>query len=181
MNLATIPGFTEDWFGLPSQQALAALAGSVAAVDGLIVEIGSWEGRSTIALANAAHPRIVHAVDTWQGSPGEVSADMAARRDVFAKFQANVDHYTKGNVEAVVSDWRDFVPTITDPIALCFIDAEHSYREVFDNVTAILPLMVAGGALCGDDAHHPPVRQALDEIFGLDTLLFEATLWVHRG
>lgn len=176
----TVPGFTEDWFGLASQRALAALGESVADVGGLIVEIGSWQGRSTIALANAIHPRDVQAVDTWAGSPGEISEQLAGKRDIFASFTANIAYYTKGNVTPHRMGWREYVPTIGEPVALVFIDAEHTYREVFDAVTAVLPLMAEGGVLCGDDAHHPPIREALEDLFGLDTLEFAATLWIKR-
>lgn len=155
--------FGEAWFSPENQEALAACGRRVAGVDGLIVEVGSWAGRSTVALANAVHPRVVHAVDTWAGSPGEVSADLAAERDVFAQFLANVADLTAGNVEPHRMGWREYIPTITGPVALAFIDAEHTYVEVRDNVTALLPLMAAGGILCGDDAHHPPVIQALNE------------------
>lgn len=183
-TMTILPGFIENWFAAPSQEALANLGRSVVEVDGLIVEIGSWEGRSTIALANAVHPRSVKAVDTWEGSPGEISAELAAKRDVFGRFQANVAHYTKGNVDVYRMGWREWMdrwenfPEVR--FALVFIDAEHTYTEVRDNLLAVLPLMAAGGIICGDDAHHPPIREALDEVFGLDTLDFQATLWIHR-
>jgi len=169
--------FTEDWFSQPSCEALAALAKSVAHVDGIIIEIGSWEGRSTIALANAAYPRKVHAVDTWGGSPGEPSADLAAGRDVHATWVDNVRGGTRRNVVEHRMGWRDFVPTISDPVALAFIDAEHSYREVFDNIEALLPLLADGGVICGDDNHHPPVQQALTELFDPAAVMFHASLW----
>ena len=86
--------FHEDWFGVESCAALADLARRVNGVEGRIVEVGSWEGRSTITLANAAHPRTVHAVDTWRGSPGEVSFELAGERDVFGQFSANIDKFT---------------------------------------------------------------------------------------
>jgi predicted O-methyltransferase YrrM len=173
-----IAGFTEAWFDEQSQQVLAGLARSVADVPGLIVEIGAWEGRSTCALANAVHPRLVHSVDTWHGSPGEISADLAAHRDVFARWQANTTTFTRGNVQAHRMGWREFVPTITDPVALVFIDAEHTFVEVRDNIKAMLPLMSSGGVICGDDAHHPPVLTAALEVLGEVTR--SAALWVYR-
>lgn len=172
------PGFAEEWFGTASQDALAKLG--TQAPDGLIVEVGSWEGRSTIALANAVHPRIVHAVDTWAGSPGEISADLATGRDVFAQWSRNVEHFTAGNVTGHRMGWRDYLPTVEEPIGLAFIDAEHTYEEVRDNITAILPLLAPGGILCGDDAHHPPIRQALCELFDPADVMIEATLWIWR-
>jgi predicted O-methyltransferase YrrM len=170
--------FTEEWFDSLSQDRLATLARSVDNVPGIIVEIGSWEGRSTCVLANAIRPRPVIAVDTWHGSPGEISAELAAKRDVFGQFITNVKVLTGGNVCPVRKGWREFVPTISDPVALCFIDAEHTYTEVRDNIAAILPLMAPGGIICGDDAGHPPVRQAvLEMLHPNDDVLVLGNVW----
>jgi predicted O-methyltransferase YrrM len=170
--------FTEQWFGPESCKGLVALAGLIADVEGEIVEIGSWEGRSTCALANAVHPRVVHAVDHWHGSPGEPSAELAAGRDVFATWAANVAELTAGNVVAHRMGWRDYTPA--DSVAFVFIDAEHSYTEVRDTVNAYLPLMAAGGVICGDDVHHSPVRQALFEVLPALEIYTQATLWSWR-
>lgn len=182
IDMQPVAGFIENWFAEASQAALAACVRSVAHVEGSIVEIGSWEGRSTIAAANAAWPRVVRAVDTWAGSPGEVSAELAAKRDVFARWMTNVGQWTKGNVQSFRMGWRDYVDFgfVEPPVALVFIDAEHTYREVVDTVSTFLPLMAPDGVICGDDAHHPPIRDALDELFGLDRVEFRATMWIHR-
>jgi hypothetical protein len=175
-----VASFHEQWFAEPSQVALSRLVENVADVDGLLVEFGAWEGRSTCAMANAAHPRIVQSVDTWRGSPGEVSEELAGKRDVFAQWLANVAYYTRGNVRAHRMGWRQYMHTIPGQrIALAFIDAEHSYVEVHDNIAALLPHMASGGIICGDDNHHPPIRQALADTLGP----FEeaATLWAWRA
>lgn len=168
--------FREDWFGTHSQNALAHLAGRVADLTGDIIEVGCWEGRSTVALANAVHPETVHAVDTWEGSPGEISADLAADRDVHAQFLANVAELTAGNVEAHRMGWRDFFAGQTRPVKFLHIDAEHTYTEVRDNIEAARPLVVSGGIICGDDNHHPPVAQAVLDTLGPTTKVV-ATLW----
>ena len=67
---------------------------------------------------------------------------------------------TAGNVVAHRMGWREFLPTVSGPVALCFIDAEHTYDEVFDNIVAVLALLAPGGVICGDDWPHPPVLQA---------------------
>ena len=173
----TAAHYTENWFGEESCEALANLYRLVDDLDGDIIEVGSWEGRSTTALANACHPAVVHAVDTWEGSPGEISAALAAQRDVFAQFEKNVRDHTKGNVVAHRMGWRDYFadPASDRPVRLVFIDAEHSYREVADNIAAVLPRMVPGGIICGDDNHHPPVQQAVVDTLGNANLI--ATLW----
>lgn len=170
--------FTEDWFPLESCVALGRLGRSVSRLPGAIVEVGCWEGRSTCALANAIHPEIVHAVDTWDGSPGEISHDLAQTRDVFRVFEHNVRALTHGNVQPHRLGWRDFFDVFDGPCKLVHIDAEHTYREVRDNIEAVLPLIVPGGIICGDDAHHPPVIDAVMDALG--EYEREATLWIWR-
>lgn len=167
--------FTEDWFGEASQQALADLARETNHLCGSVIEIGSWEGRSTIALAKAVAPQTVHAVDTWRGSAGEVSEILAAERDVYATFLANTEGL---NIEPHRQDWRDYLNMPHGPVRFAFIDGLHTYEEVSAQIDALLPLMVSGGILCGDDAHHPPVRQAVLERF--PNAEVTATLWVAR-
>jgi MMP 1-O-methyltransferase len=157
--------FTEDWFSDSACAALAELAKQTNHLDGLVIEIGSWEGKSTCALAKAVAPADVHAVDTWHGSPGEISAELAQERDVFATFRQNVVSLTEGNVVVHVCGWRDYLKDDVGPVRFCFIDAEHTYTEVRDNIAAILPHVVEGGIVCGDDVHHEPVRRAVLEAF----------------
>jgi len=174
----TGPVFTEEWFGEASQQALIDLYGLVEHLDGDIVEVGSWQGRSTVALANAARPAVVHAVDTWRGSPGEISAQLAAERDVYSEFRANIEALTVGNVCAHRCGWRDYFAANDAPLRFVFIDAEHSYQEVYDNLTEALARLVPGGIVCGDDMHHPPVRQAVLDL--LPDAQAIATVWWWR-
>lgn len=168
--------FGEQWFGLESQQALADLYDKVRGLDGDVVEVGCWTGRSTIALANACHPDTLHAVDTWLGSPGEISAELAAQRDVYAQFCRNVENHTAHNVTPHRMGWREYFATQNRPVKFAHIDAEHTFVEVRDNILALRPLMVPGGIICGDDAHHPPIQQAVMETLGPDGGLV-ATLW----
>jgi hypothetical protein len=172
--------FKENWFGPASCVALDKLAKSVLRVSGEIIEVGSWEGRSTCVLANAVWPLNVHAVDTWAGSPSEISEFLASRRDVFADFQRNVVTYTRGNVFPHRMGWREFFDGYTDRVKFCFIDAEHTYDEVKDNIETVLPLMVPGGVICGDDVHHPPVQQAVIDVLG-DAVFVDASLWYWRA
>ena len=169
--------FTENWFSQKSCDALAGLVADAAELSGRIVEIGSWEGRSTVALANGTLEP-VHAVDTWQGSPDEISAVLAAQRDVKATFDRNIAELTRGNVIAHQMGWRQYLAEDRSPIKLLFIDGEHTYLEVRDTIETALPMMVPGGIICGDDNHHPPVQRAVLDALGNADLT--ATLWVHR-
>ena len=53
------------------------------------------------------------------------------------------------------------------------------YREVFDNIEAVRPLLVPGAVLCGDDMAHPPVYEAVKDQLGEFDI--QASLWIWRN
>lgn len=172
--MALTAEYHEQWFSPDSCRVLADLGRC--APDGTIIEIGSWEGCSTVALANATYPRQVHAVDTWRGSPSDDSSAIATVRDIFGQFLTNVTEWTQGNVIPHQMDWRNFLPTVTEPIALVFIDAEHTYAEVAATIAALRPKMTKGGIICGDDVYCSAVTDAVRDILGHYSTA--ASLWI---
>jgi hypothetical protein len=157
-ELSPIPNevtFHENWY--TDEQVLQAVAaiGRVRRLKGAIVEIGCWEGKSTIGLANACFPETLLAVDTWAGNadehPDHPTVQLAKQRDVFAQFLSNVELQTLGNVEPVRRDCHDFLATWTGPIKFVHIDASHDYHSVRRTIEGCLPWLVDGGVLCGDD------------------------------
>ncbi len=146
---------------------IARLARSVAGLPGRVVEIGCWEGRSTVALANACFPDVLVAVDWWRGNTDEGSQTLvavAAARDVHATFAEHVAALTAGNVDVRHQDSAEFLAGWAEPVKFCHLDAGHSYAAVRGQIAALLPLIVTGGILCGDDYHHPPVQRAVAEL-----------------
>ena len=168
--------FTELWYYPQGLEALERHYRTTVGLPGMVVEVGAWEGRSTCHLANVAYPTVVHAVDTWDGSPGEISAELAQERDVYATFVANVETLTAGNVVPYRMGWREWFATHDGPIRFLHIDATHTYAEVRANIEAALPHVVVGGIICGDDAHHEPVISAARDALGPVTI--DASLWV---
>lgn len=159
--------FNDNWFPEPKRYMLTMAMRAVTATDGAIIEVGSWEGRSTIDIANFFYPDSVTAIDHWQGDltdPNSIVTNLAASRDVFATFQSNINAATRGNVVVARMDWRDYI--WDQPIRFIFIDGEHTYDQVRDNIEVVKPLMVPGGVICGDDLAHPPVTQAVADSLG---------------
>ena len=171
--------FGEMWFTDSSCKTVAALVRETNHLTGRVIEIGSWCGRSTVHIAHAAYPQHVHCVDTWEGTPNEISGELAQTRDVWEQWSTNVDELTRGNVEPFRMGWRDYVQLDDSPVRFCFIDAEHTYEEVYDNIESIRPLLVEGAVLCGDDMAHPPVYEAVKDQLGEFDI--QASLWIWRN
>jgi len=75
---------------------------------------------------------------------------------------------------------------------LVFIDGDHSYEGVIDDINAWLPLVKDGGVLCGHDYGNiggRGVKKAVDELLGDQVEIFPwtteeddglAIMWAHR-
>jgi hypothetical protein len=175
---ASKPVFHENWF--PREKAEATLAAAeLAPREGDCIEVGCWEGRSTVLLANALYPRTLHVIDHFEGDatrPDSHLTTTARERDVQAVFVNNMESLTRGNYVLHVMGWRDFFKTYTGRIGFIHIDGEHTYREVHDNVVVASPHMVPNGVMCGDDYGRRPVRRALRETLG-EVSNRKATWW----
>lgn len=161
--------FKNNWFqAQKARGVLLALDATAMAGPGEYVEVGSWEGKSSVFLANEIKPRTLHCFDHWLGHDSDLTADLAAERDVAAEFRENMDALTSGNYEAHRGDWRDtLIPFLADhPVRFLYLDAAHTYDEVSAQLAVIVPALVPGGVLAGDDYGRPGVKRAVTEKFG---------------
>jgi len=147
--------FTEEWYADGQAEELQKQYERVRELEGRIIEIGCWEGKSTVVLANSCYPEVLTAVDWWLGNlaegPDHVSVRLAQTRDVFAVFTRNLKELTRGNVEIQRRDCFEFLVELRGAVKFCHIDASHDYTSVRRTIEMLLPLVVPGGVLCGDD------------------------------
>ena len=147
--------FHENWYSETQLAHLVSVCRYTRLLQGATVEIGCWEGRSTVALANACQPATLIAVDTWAGNRAEgddhVTVGLLRERDVYADFVENIRTLTPGNVEVRRADCFDFLEQFAEPVRFCHIDASHDYASVQRTLKLLVPKVVDGGILCGDD------------------------------
>ncbi len=133
---------------------------------GIIIEVGSFIGESTIHMANQIKALNLEAailcVDTWCGSFAhwhdvrEKICMHFGRPDFYYKFLANViTHHSQDKIvplamdsqgAAMVITWLGLVPQ------LVFIDASHEEGEVLRDLEAYWKLLPSGGGMLVDDA-----------------------------
>ncbi len=124
----------------------------------VIVEVGSWKGRSTKVLA-VATPGVVYAVDTWK----DKASWAAFRRNLAPELKSKkVIPLKLTSLKAA----KSFVATAGANPDMVFIDAGRSYTAVKKDILAWQPLLVKGGLLSGHDykAAKPGVVKAVDEL-----------------
>jgi predicted O-methyltransferase YrrM len=140
----------------------------------VVVEIGSWAGRTTQAMAESC-PGVIYAVDHFQGSPDDSCETIrnAARNGEGAKarqeFQRNLKRFLDSGKVVLMETFS--VPAayimrreMEKTPDFVFLDGAHDYTSVHDDIVSWLPLIRKGGILCGHDRDLPSVRQAIDEL-----------------
>lgn len=173
------PVFHEDWMSAEQAAYVGGLA-QQAPREGACVEVGSWEGRSAICIAQSIQPRILHCVDHWEGNEEEESVKVAQDRDIRGAFLHNTRVLTTGNCLVHPLDWRVWISAWDTPIAFLHLDASHDYQSVRDCLTAVLPFLVPGAILCGDDFYHSAVNRAVRDVLG-DVHDVGGRLWVWQN
>jgi predicted O-methyltransferase YrrM len=137
----------EGWLSEAQGRALFDAAAAATGA-GVIVEIGSWKGRSTTWLAAGARlaGQRVYAIDPHRGSREDPGAhtlkeflDSLARNGL-----ADV-------VEPMVMTSEEAARSITRPIELLFIDGDHSYEGVRRDAELWLPRLMDGGTVMFHD------------------------------
>lgn len=152
MSTDELPAFDDVWAGAggiggwltPAQARLLWEQAAVVPAGGLIVEIGSHQGRSTVVLA-AARARVV-AIDPFVG--GAMFGGAATRE----KFLANLAAAgVADRVELREVRSTSLRPDWAEPIDLLYIDGKHDYWTVSDDLrwASFLP---AGGRVAIHDA-----------------------------
>lgn len=179
------PTFHENWYSAEQAAFVAQLAQS-APQEGACVEIGCWEGKSSACIVQSIQPRELHCVDHWEGNAdekeGHPATEAAEERDVFSTYVRNMDVLTPGNYTTIRRSWRDWIeewPRCADNprIAFLHLDASHDYDSVADCLRAVLPFLVQGAIVCGDDLYADGVYRAVHDVLG-DVQDVGGRLWV---
>ncbi len=143
----------EGMISIAEARLLQRLAGQVR--DGCIVEVGSYRGRSTVALAlgaPAATP--VYAVEPHEAFVG-VLGGVFGPEDRAAFFRAMLRTGCYAKVRLVNLSSREAAAGWHRPVELLWIDGDHSEEGVCSDFAAWRPHLTRNAAIAFDDATDP--------------------------
>ena len=138
------------------QQALGIPEG------GVIVEVGSFQGRSTVVFGIAAQDRDgkVYAVDHYSGN----GTDLIVTSEDLNKLRANLEKNSlTDTVEIVVSTSVDAAMQFVSEIDLLFLDGSHQHEDVKADLAAWSPKVRGKIAMHDTSGNWKGVSQALEE------------------
>lgn len=158
--------------------------------DCFIVEVGSNRGKSIISVGpTIIRKRIqvlcVDIFDQVAPRPDYHEPGVTLQKDnMFDDFCKNIERAGLiNNVTPFVGLSTEAAKTITRRPRMVFLDADHSYLAVKEDIEIWLPLVEDGGVISGHDYDHngrswPGVHQAVHEKFGQP--YFGVYIWAVR-
>jgi len=152
--LQIVPDFEkiEGWLKLEDAELLFAAAAAVRS--GCIVELGSFRGRSTVALcagavAGAKIP--VYAIEPHEHFVG-VKGGVFGPSDRRAFFKTMLTTRFAAQVRLINTTSQVVAPGWDKPVSLLFIDGDHRYESVLSDFAAWRPHLVDGAIVIFNDA-----------------------------
>jgi predicted O-methyltransferase YrrM len=154
-----------------------------------ILEIGSWKGRSSVAMAHTT-PGYVVCVDHFNGSDNEPTitlqqAKAAGPDGIFRQFLDNTKEYRetfslhyvrKASEDLTIDDIRKYM--IDGGFDMIFIDANHAYDHVKREIEFAKKVVKIGGIISGHDFNTcEDVRNAVADSFGNSYKRSEDNIW----
>ena len=166
----------EGWFNDDCGQVYRNLVRQIPH-DGKIIETGIFKGRSTAILAKECigTQRQIRAIDTWEGTPGEITKEIMAEQDVLSIFLNNMKEL---GYDKFVTPWKinsvyaaKIMIKSNAKFDLILLDANHYTHFVEEEILIWLQCLKSTGIIGGHDYYQTVaqggqgVRKAVDKIF----------------
>lgn len=147
---------------------------------GSFVELGAWLGKSTAYLCDNSRDVIVTVVDTWKGTEEYLDSyyKLAKTEDVYQMYLDNMG--LRDRVDLRMTSKEAAKKFKRNSLDVVFIDLDHSYEAVKEDIQLWLPKVKKGGYIAGDDYHENwrGVIKAVDEL--LPHATFIGDCWIYQ-
>lgn len=167
-TLQTMAGHLTD-----TEAHFLTIAAAIPASNGVILEIGSFKGRSTIALAKASEKAGDSHTGLWAVDPFTSPTETCPDLEVPSSYPEFCDNLSRAGVTDQVQVFQgfsyDLAPTWKEKIRFLWIDGDHTYQGAKTDFDLFAPFLEDGAIIAFHDtlhSHDGPCR-----VFANDILL----------
>jgi len=151
---------------------------------GGVLELGCFEGRSSIAICEVSFPDALHCVDTWEGGLDGFGNSPVA----YINFIHNMEEADCAYIEHRMDmfEYLEFAKEQDYKYKFIYLDASHDFKSVLEGIKNCVPLLVKDGILCGDDFLNANkdredlqggVQLAVESFFGIGNFNVKDQMW----
>lgn len=172
--------FGEDWF---SYASLYSDMVKKFPSNSHFVEIGSWKGKSSaymaVEIANSGKKIKFDCIDPWPDWKAEGEYFETMCTNLYETFLSNIDPINQ-YINPIRNTSMEVVDSYkNESLDFIFIDGNHEYEFVFDDISRWLPKVKIGGILAGHDYHAPSVIKAVSDN-NLTNIISRDGCWVYE-
>lgn len=181
----TIPG----WFDFDKLYSMILTSMPISAK---VVEVGAFAGKSTSYLATRIKSRNqagqnlqLSVVDTWQPvcDKEQKMAIEQCDNDIYGIFCRNmINCYVYDMLNIIQSTSVEASKRFQDnSLYFVFIDANHSYNNVVEDIQSWLPKIMPNGIIAGHDYDFEEVKNAVQDTFKDKKIEKVGRCWLYRN
>jgi len=138
-----------------------------------MAEIGSYAAVSSHLFAE--HVKHIYCIDQWKAYHEVEEQHIIEGERLFDNFLKHSNNVTKIKLSSVEAS-KTFENRSLDFV---YIDADHSYEAVTEDIHAWFSKIKQNGLIGGHDYHHPAVQRAVKDIFKNEVIqTYEDTSWL---
>jgi len=151
-----------------------------------IAEVGVFRGKNAEVLKQQFPNAHLYLIDPWVPTKEYLDSGSAVSDDlkVYEKaFERVLRLFEKDpNVTLIQKTAKEAASLIPNNLDLVFIDANHAYASVKEDILTYHPKVRSGGILSGHNygrSRIPSVKQAVQELFNDNFILGQDEVWLH--
>jgi hypothetical protein len=146
----------------------------------IMAEVGCYAGESTKMFLESGKITLLYAIDIWEDEMDnfkkiQPSHDFSV---VEKTFDESMEKFNIKKLKMYFSEALESLPTLD----FIYIDANHDYEFVKDDITNALKKIKKNGLISGHDYNNesPGVIKAVNEIFGKPDIIFSDSSWLVK-
>lgn len=148
----------------------------------IMVEIGCYQGESTVIFASFSNIEKIYAVDPWLN--GYDSSDEASYQFPMTDVEKAFDNRTNSNkkIKKMKLKSEEAVELFNDrSLDFVYIDGNHTYESTKQDILSWVRKVKSNLFIGGHDYLNPcGVKQAVDEIFGSPDMIYGDSSWLKK-